>query len=152
MFTKVFLCSLFISSHILEKCWQAEFFLLGAKVLIFVRKEKSLQLIQWIYWEQKAQSHQILRLFFHVWRGTQPVISSLAPDWVPKNMAVIVVTQKHRQVPSNRSWRGADDQLPQSLDFDRLKRSFSWHEMVTKLSWIQRVQLLHQFMVEVFFP
>jgi hypothetical protein len=34
---------------------------------------------------------------------------------------------------------------------DRLKRSFSWHEMVKKLSWIQSVQLLHQFMVEFFF-
>jgi hypothetical protein len=56
------------------------------------------------------------------WRGTQPAISSLAPDWVPKNMAVTVVTQKHRQVHSNRCWGGPDDQLPQSLDFDRLKR------------------------------
>jgi hypothetical protein len=40
------------------------------------------------------------------WRGTQPAISSLAPDWAPQNMAVTVVTQKHRQVHSNRSWRG----------------------------------------------
>jgi hypothetical protein len=57
------------------------------------------------------------------WRGTQPAISSLAPDWVSKNMAVTVVTQAHRQVHSNWSRRGgADDQLPQSLDFDRLKR------------------------------
>jgi hypothetical protein len=40
------------------------------------------------------------------WRGTQPAISSLAPDWAPQNMAVTVVTQTHRQVHSNRSWRG----------------------------------------------
>jgi hypothetical protein len=86
------------------------------------------------------------------WRGTQPAISSLAPHWVPKNMAVIVVTQKHRPVHSNRSWRRDWWPTPAISWLWSPKEIFSWDEMVTKLSWIQRVQLLHQSTVEFFFP
>ncbi len=170
MFTKVFLLTFHFVSHFGEMLTSRVFFV-GGEISHLCEKRKVIATHTMDLLGTKGPKSSDFKAFFkkiarfrqevptcqnvwgfHVWRGTQPAISSLAPDWVPKNMAVIVVTQKHRQVHSNRSWRGADDQLPQSLDFDRLKRSFSWHEMVTKLSWIQRVQLLHPFMVEVFFP
>jgi hypothetical protein len=53
----------FISTHILEEFSQAAF-CVGSKFLIFVTEEKSLQIIHWIFLEKKAQSHQILRIYF----------------------------------------------------------------------------------------
>jgi len=62
MFTQVFVVT-FISTHILEEFSQAAF-CVGWKFLIFVPKEKSLQIIRWIFLEKKGPKSSDFKDFF----------------------------------------------------------------------------------------